>query len=143
LNLGLPGQSLQVVDPGMSSWGERGYSDVWLSEKNDYIYRHLLKATERMLSLAERFPQARGVLLRALNQAARELLLSQHSDWTFILKNDTSAEYAAERLRRHIEEFHSLYQAIISGAISNERLTEIEERDRIFRDIDYRIYRSR
>ena len=44
----------------MSSWGERGYSDVWLNEKNDYVYRHLLKATERMHSLADRFPDARG-----------------------------------------------------------------------------------
>ena len=93
-----------------------------------------------MHSLAERFPDARGILLRALNQAAREILLSQHSDWTFILKSGTSVEYAAERLRKHIEEFHYLYQAIISGTLSNGRLTEIEERDRIFKDIDYRIY---
>jgi 1,4-alpha-glucan branching enzyme len=124
----------------MSSWGERGYSDVWLNEKNDYVYRHLLKATERMLCLAERFPAAKGILLRALNQAAREILLSQQSDWTFILKSGTSVEYAAERLRRHIEQFHYLSQAIIAGTLSNERLAEIEQRDRIFGDIDYRVY---
>jgi 1,4-alpha-glucan branching enzyme len=130
----------QVSEPCMSSWGESGYSEVWLNEKNDYVYRHLLKATGQMHSLAERFPDARGILLRALNQAAREILLSQHSDWTFILKSGTSVEYAAERLRKHIEEFHYLYQAIISGTLSNGRLTEMEERDRIFEDIDYRIY---
>ena len=48
-----------------------------------------------------------------------------------------------KRLRRHIEDFHYLYQAIISGTLSNGRLMEIEERDRIFRDIDYRIYASK
>jgi 1,4-alpha-glucan branching enzyme len=140
LNMNQPETRLQASEPCMSSWGERGYSDVWLNEKNDYVYRHLLKATEHMHSLAERFPDARGIFLRALNQAAREILLSQHSDWAFILKSGTSAEYAAERFRRHIEDFHYLYQAIISDTLSNRRLTEIEERDRIFGDIDYRIY---
>jgi 1,4-alpha-glucan branching enzyme len=96
-----------------------------------------------MISLAERFPAAEGILLRALNQAAREILLSQHSDWTFILKSGTSAGYAAERFRTHIEQFYFLCQAIISGTLSNERLTEIEGRDRIFSDIDYRTYASR
>jgi 1,4-alpha-glucan branching enzyme len=143
LNLNRREQRLQVSEPGMSSWGERGYSDVWLNEKNDYVYRHLLKATGRMISLAERFPAAEGILLRALNQAAREILLSQHSDWTFILKSGTSGGYAAERFQTHIEQFNFLCQAIISGTLSNERLTEIEERDRIFSDIDYRIYASR
>jgi len=140
LNMNRIGTGFQVSEPCMSSWGERGYSDVWLNEKNDYVYRHLLKATEQMHSLAERFPAAGGILLRALNQAAREILLSQHSDWPFILKSGTSVEYASGRLRKHIEEFHYLYQAIISGTLSNGRLTEIEERDRIFKDIDYRIY---
>jgi 1,4-alpha-glucan branching enzyme len=133
-------KGFQAGEPCMSSWGERGYSDVWLNEKNDYVYRHLLKATERMLCLVERFPAAKGILLRALNQAGREILLSQQSDWTFILKSGTSVEYAAERLRRHIEQFHYLSQAIIAGTISNERLAEVEERDGIFRDIDYRVF---
>ncbi len=44
----------------MSSWGEKGYNEVWLNETNDYVYRHLLKAAERMLYLADRFPDARG-----------------------------------------------------------------------------------
>jgi 1,4-alpha-glucan branching enzyme len=143
LNMTARETRLQASEPCMSSWGERGYSDVWLNEKNDYVCRHLLKAAERMHSLAERFPGARGILLRALNQAAREILLSQHSDWAFILKSGTSAEYAAVRFRRHMEDFQYLYHAIISGTLSNGRLMEIEERDRIFKDIDYRIYARR
>jgi 1,4-alpha-glucan branching enzyme len=143
LNLNPREKGFQVGEPCMSSWGEKGYSDVWLNEKNDYVYRHLLKASERMLCLAERFPAAKGILLRALNQAAREILLSQHSDWAFILKSGTSGEYAAERLRTHIEQFHCLCEAILSGTISNEWLAELEKRDRIFRDIDYRIYAGR
>jgi 1,4-alpha-glucan branching enzyme len=137
------GNGYQACEPCMSSWGDKGYNDVWLNETGDYVYRHLLKATEYMTYLADRFPEAQGILLRALNQAAREILLMQHSDWTFMIKNGISAEYAKKRLLSHIERFHLLYQAIISGEISEERLSEIEDRDRIFRDIDYRVYESK
>jgi len=66
--------------------GGEGYHEVWLNDRNDHVYRHLLKATERMGDLAEKFPRTEGILRRALNQAAREILLAQHSDWTFMMK---------------------------------------------------------
>jgi 1,4-alpha-glucan branching enzyme len=138
----LPG-GIQTCEPSMSSWGEKGYNEVWLNASNDYVYRHLFKAAERMTDLADQFSDAGGLLLRALNQAAREVLLSQHSDWTFMIKNNTATEYAKRRIAEHIGRFTFLYEAIISGNIPEERLAEIEDRDRIFRDIDYRVFSSR
>jgi 1,4-alpha-glucan branching enzyme len=135
--------NLQVCQPSMSSWGDKGYSEVWLNCSNDYVYRHLLKATERMIYLAEKFSNTNGILQRALNQAAREVLLSQHSDWVFIIKTGTAAEYAKKRFEAHISRFNSLYQSIISGNISEKWLREIEDKNRIFQDIDYRVYSSK
>jgi len=132
----------QVCQPSMSSWGYRGYSEIWLNDSNDYLYRHLHKATERMIYLADRFPRAKGILKRALNQAARELLLSQHSDWAFIMKNGTAVAYARKRFEDHIGRFTHLFQSIISENVSERYLEEIEYRDRIFQDINYRVYRS-
>jgi 1,4-alpha-glucan branching enzyme len=43
-----------------------------------------------------------------LNQAARELLLAEASDWPFILYFQTAADYARERVRRHLERFSAL-----------------------------------
>ena len=134
--------NLYVCQPSMSSWGDKGYNEVWLNNSNDFVYRHLLKATEHMISLAQRFPKANGILLRALNQAARELLLSQHSDWTFIMNNSTATGYAKKRFEEHISIFNLLYQSIISENISEKWLTKIEDKDRIFQDIDYRVYRQ-
>ena len=37
-----------------------------------------------------------GIKSRALNQAARELLLAQSSDWPFIMKTGTVVEYAVK-----------------------------------------------
>ena len=133
-------ESLQICQPSMSSWGYKGYGEVWLNNSNDFIYRHLLKATERMIYLAGKFSNAKGIRRRALNQAAREVLLSQHSDWAFIIKTGTATEYAKKRFEEHIGRFTHLYQSIISGNISEEWLNKIEYKDRIFQDIDYRVY---
>lgn len=131
---------LQKITPAMSSWGEKGYNEVWLNNSNSWAYRHLHKATERMIELTNNFPNAKGLTLRALNQAAREVLLSQHSDWPFIIKTGRASEYAIKRITMHLGRFNLLYTAIKSGNINNEWLTEIEKRDKIFKDIDYRIY---
>ena len=49
---------------------------------------------------------------RALNQAARELLLAQSSDWAFIMKTGTMVEYAIRRTREHVLRFTRLHDQI-------------------------------
>jgi len=134
---------VQMCQPSASSWGEKGYHEVWLNDRNDHVYRHLLKATERMGELAEHFSHAEGILRRALNQAARELLLAQHSDWTFMMKNGSAADYAQNRFAAHIHRFTYLYESILSRDVQERRLTEMEDTDRIFQDIDYRVFAAR
>jgi 1,4-alpha-glucan branching enzyme len=132
----------QKATPSMSSWGQRGYNEVWLDESNAWIYPHLHKASQRMIELADRFPQADGLQLRALNQAAREVLLLQSSDWAFIMKTGTTVEYARKRTRDHTFRFNKLYEDIINDHVNENWLREVEWRDNIFPEIDYRIYRS-
>ncbi|MDQ7786173.1 MAG: DUF1957 domain-containing protein [Thermodesulfovibrionales bacterium] len=134
---------LQVSQPSISSWGEKGYSEVWVNETNDYVYRHLFKAADRMVLLADTFPQSEGILRRAINQAARELLLAQQSDWTFIMKNRTATGYAQKRIEEHLSRFTRLYDSIISDNISATWLGEVEERDKIFKNISYSVFRSK
>jgi 1,4-alpha-glucan branching enzyme len=50
----------QVITPSLSSWGWKGYSEMWLQGSNDWIYRHLHKASLRMTELAKRFTNADG-----------------------------------------------------------------------------------
>jgi 1,4-alpha-glucan branching enzyme len=80
------------------------------------------------------------VLRRALNQAARELLLAQSSDWSFIMKTGSHVEYAVKRTQDHILRFTRLYDDIRSGAIDEGWLADCEYKDNIFPDIDYRVY---
>jgi 1,4-alpha-glucan branching enzyme len=55
-----------------------------------------------MEQLAVSRPQANGVALRALNQAARELMLAQASDWAFMMATVTIMFLAASRIKDHL-----------------------------------------
>lgn len=132
----------QMSSPHLSTWGNKGYSDVWIEGTNDWIYRHLHKATERMVELAASYEPKDTLLTRALNQAARELLLAQGSDWPFIMKTGTMVSYATKRIKSHILRFNRLYFEIIDGSIDELWLKLIESRDNIFPDIDYRLFRE-
>ena len=131
---------VQVSQPSFSSWGYKGYCEVWLEGSNDWIYRHLHEASDRMAELARQFPTPDAVQRRALNQAARELLLAQSSDWAFIMKTGTMVDYARERTRVHVLNFHHLYEQLRGGGIDDPWLSEIERRHNLFPDIDYRLY---
>jgi 1,4-alpha-glucan branching enzyme len=132
----------QVCKPSLSSWGYKGYSEHWLDESNDWLYRHLHQAAKKMIALAKSNASVllkktgSGLLRRALNQAARELVLAQSSDWPFILKTGTMVPYAKKRFTAHIGRFTKLYDDITSKTVDEAWLAEVEKRDNIFSDMD-------
>lgn len=130
----------QVITPTMSSWGYNGYAEVWLNASNDWIYRHLHKAADRMCEAARNHPNAQGAERRALAQMARELLLAQSSDWAFIMKTGTHTEYAVNRTKDHLERFTRILEGVQKNSIDTAYLESIESIDNIFPDIDYRVY---
>ncbi len=93
-----------------------------------------------MVELAKTFPRSDGLLRRALNQAARELLLAQSSDWAFMMKAGSHAEYAVRRTKEHIVRFTRLYESIKTNVLDESWLNDIEWRDNLFPGIDYRVY---
>ncbi len=130
----------QVARPAESSWGYKGYHEVWLEGSNDWLYRHLHHAEDRMIDAARRWKNARGLRFRALCQAARELLLAQSSDWPFIMKTGTVPGYARHRFITHMGRFQRLLREIEEGAVDPVFLKRLEETDSLFPDVDYRVY---
>lgn len=128
----------QVLTPSMSSWGWKGYSEVWLQGTNDWIYRHLHKASRVMTDIVRENPDVNGIKRRMLNQALRELLLAQSSDWAFIMATGTHVEYANRRTKDHLLRFFRLIDMFNAGSVDEVFLSEIEGRDNIFPEIDYR-----
>lgn len=131
---------LQRVRPCLSSWGWKGYNEMWLQGVNAWIYPHLHRASWRMTALARRFPRAQGVQRRALQQALRELLLAQASDWAFIMAAGTTVGYARDRTRQHLARFRQLDHQIQQGTIQEPFVADCEQRDNCFPAIDYRLH---
>jgi 1,4-alpha-glucan branching enzyme len=144
----------QVAAPAPSTWGEGGHMHVWLNEKNHWIYQHLMQAQQRMEQVAEKFTEPSLLQERALEQAARELLLAQSSDWAFILRTGTSPEYARRRVEDHLVRFNRIHAWLIEeieASSKKEResapdflrwLEDLEWRDNLFSQIDYRHWRK-
>jgi len=135
---------LDTVELNPSSWGRDGNSKVWLNGSNAWMYRHLHRMERRMVALAAAHPEAEGPTRRVLDQAARELLLAQSSDWAFIVTNRTAVEYAIRRFRSHVERFTRLDDMLTGRCrVDEDWLGEIERRDSLFPEIDYRVYGRR
>lgn len=130
----------QVVEPELSSWGNKGYCEVWLNESNDWIYRHLHHAAKKMVEAARDFPSSSGLEERVLNQMARECLLAQASDWAFIMKTGTVVDYAIRRTKEHLSSFLKLEDELRGKRVERSFLADLEGRNSLFPEIDYRVY---
>jgi 1,4-alpha-glucan branching enzyme len=99
-----------------------------------------------MESLVAAHVEANAQVGPLLEQAARELLLLQSSDWPFLITTGQAADYAASRFRQHVHRFERLAGAI-EAADTGEETTkfcrEFYEADKVFPDIDYRLFAER
>ena len=132
----------QVINPSPSSWGWKGYYEVWLNGTNDWVYPHLHRACEHMVEAVKRFSSDGDVKKRILNQMARELLLAQSSDWAFMMKTGAFSEYASKRTVAHLERFYLLKSYLERDFYNFEVLEDIERKDNIFPGLNYSIYKS-
>ena len=133
---------IQVQKPSASSWGESGYYKVWLNEGTQWMYPFQHDAERKMTELADSFPHPDGLQERILNQMARELLLAQSSDWAFQIYQGTTVEYSSKRFKSHIHRFSLLAEMLEKSSVDERLLKEIELRDNIFAELDFRVYRS-
>ena len=120
--------------------------ETWKGNSNLYDYIHINttsmgKLQNTKLSILSKEQKEKIIKFRAINQCARELLLLQSSDWLFIITNGTMVDYAKKRIKDHTGRFQKLYEQIIQDNIDKKFLQSLEEKDCIFPEIDFRIYR--
>ncbi|WP_312875643.1 1,4-alpha-glucan branching protein domain-containing protein [Paenibacillus planticolens] len=132
-----------------SSWGRGGYAEVWLQPRSQWVHPLLHAAEDRLVlaALKHRKTELLSPLqIRALNQAARELMLAQSSDWTFILDAETVTHYAVKRIETHIASFHKLLDTfendtdIFSIRKLSELVTALERKSPFLPEVHYRLY---
>jgi 1,4-alpha-glucan branching enzyme len=121
------------------SWGANGDSSMWLSEQTAWTWERLWPLEQAFWDVAPgalASPAARPVL----EQAARELLLAQSSDWQFIISTGAAADYAEMRFRLHSDDANGLIAALRPGREAGleaaQRLAEeLYQRDRLFPNV--------
>jgi len=144
-----PGAAVSLPE---SSWGQGGFHWVWLNDWTAWIWKHVYAAEAEMpelarlaLGQAERrgLASADSLLTRVTVQAARELLLLEASDWPFLVSTWSARDYAERRAALHHEAFArlaSMARRLGRGgklaAKDQEFLTQCEERDGLFPDLD-------
>jgi 1,4-alpha-glucan branching enzyme len=130
-----------MVCPSPSSWGNKGYWEVWLDQCNAWIYPHLHAAARRMTAAAREHKDTRSAFVRRLlQQLARELLLAQSSDWAFLMKTGTAVDYATRRTKDHILRFNKLHEVLEAGERDETLLEACEERDNLFPNLEWKHY---
>lgn len=128
----------EVLHIPESSWGAGGTHFVWDNAETHWMWEPIHEAEVRMETLAGRYPDPTADEDMVLNQAARELLLLQSSDWPFLVTTGQAREYAIQRFSQHIERFNALARSIEKGTPDTERAAHFWELDKVFPDIDYR-----
>ncbi len=123
---------LQLCEPSPSSWGQGGFHKYWLNETNAWIVPEWNKASKAMIDVCTHGVSKESEI-RILQQAARELLLSQSSDWSFILRAGTTTELARERIERHLSRFWALIKFLNNDNKKYSfNLKDIETEDCLF-----------
>jgi 1,4-alpha-glucan branching enzyme len=139
-------QPTDVVALPEGSWGTGGTHFTWDNADTRWMWPEIYERESRMEDLASRFPSAVGAHRAVLDQAARELLLLESSDWPFLVTTGQAAEYAIQRFTEHCERFDRLAATANAGhadAVDERMAAELFERDKVFADIDYRRWAQR
>jgi 1,4-alpha-glucan branching enzyme len=132
--------SLQKLNPYLSATCGAGYGENLLDNNNAWLIRYARKACDRMVDLAGRFSGERGLKVRMLNLAAKEVLLAQASDWPKMLHAWRSPEYAEECFKESILAFTTVFDSLGSNTMSTEWLTNMEKKHPLFPWLNYRVF---
>jgi 1,4-alpha-glucan branching enzyme len=109
-----------VAEPAASTWGEGGFGEAWTGAASARLWRHVHHAAREVEAVVLRRRSAEGVAGAALDQAIRELLLLEASDWAFMLTRGEMTPYADERVRAHASRARRLAVIAASDEVTRE-----------------------
>ena len=107
------GDALRDAPPEISlrmstgSWGKDGDFSMWLNPETEWTWQRLWALEARFWNAVPR-AMPRWDARPILEQAGRELLLAQSSDWQFIITTGAAGDYAIKRFNEHCAALESL-----------------------------------
>lgn len=128
-------EAAPVIAPSCTAWCSEGDFSTWVNTSTADIWERTHDAEEEFFRLMEEAGDDEGSR-RALLQAARELLLLESSDWTFMVTRDKAAAYARERFYAHRKRFDTLASMLRNKVFDETALNSLEETDNLFARLD-------
>ena len=130
------------------SWGEGGQHFVWTNSAVAWMWDAIYPLEDRFLATLRKLRETDAleesdILLTIMQQAGRELLLLEASDWQFVISTSGAIDYSKERFEEHRLFLTSLLD-MADYFDSSEGLTEEDSallqealiKDRPFGEID-------
>ena len=154
LSLKLPSEilwndSIHTVQCSAGSWGMNGTDETWKNESTMWLLDNVHDAEQRFEESVNSIDINDQLQKRIMDQALRELLLMQASDWPFLITKNQASDYAKVRFMQHHDCFTTLiafFDVIKSGKQltddQNNVLAGIEQVDDIFQTIDIHQWRN-
>ncbi|UCG77858.1 MAG: DUF1957 domain-containing protein, partial [Nitrospirota bacterium] len=134
---------MESVLPQASSWGHKGYSETWINPNNDWMIRRIYRATDHFIRTAEEMKDEMDAnIVKGLNMAARELMLLQSSDWSFMMNNGISEEYVKSRITDHYNAVNELLLMVNDRRVDHAYLERMTASSGKFTDVDFRLFCS-
>ncbi len=116
----------------------RPFGGVWSGPEAARLLRHVHHAERAVRGALAARRGAGGLAGRALDQAIRELLLLESSDWAFMLHRGEMAEYAEARVRSHVHRVGRLTGIALSSEPTMEDLAWVHavcDKDRFLSEL--------
>ena len=126
-----------------SSWGKDGDHSVWINDDTKWTWEAEYSLERRITLLMEKHPVRiwDDVMRRVALNIHAELLLTQASDWQFLITNCTARDYAEMRFHNHVHDTRRCCEIFERYAVTKELtdddlryLDELEQRDGVFRE---------
>ena len=140
--------SIHTVQCSAGSWGMNGTDETWKNASTMWLLDNIHDAEQRFEDRVHSIDINDQLEKRIMDQALRELLLMQASDWPFLITKNQASDYAKERFMQHQDYFTSLiafFDLIKSGKVlTNDQetlLARIVQVDDIFQTIDIHRWR--
>jgi 1,4-alpha-glucan branching enzyme len=128
-----------------ASWSADTSHYAWQGQLTKRYWQELYEAEERFSQLIAQEEQGNEFHDRILNQALRELLLAQASDWPALLSAGIEETEAVSRWRTHLRRFSimvDLFKLPKLGYAEQMMLEQIEDQDNPFPNLNYRVYET-
>jgi 1,4-alpha-glucan branching enzyme len=129
-------QDLETSHIAFGTWGRNGYGDVWLNEKNEWMYRHMHQMERKLVEIASKANLEDELTNKTIQQLARDWMLATSSDWAFIVDNESANQYAINRFKEHVQRYYSLLELFENNLVSEECLMNLHSDYPLFSNID-------